>query len=295
MTSAADSAAHVDKNEPLNNRKPGPPGKGDKMGGGGPGAKGDSPGMGGMADDGSPGAEDEGGKRGNMMESMAGGMDKQGATQGFSIGGNDIVAPHDVVLMSAKGDSGATGSFVGGYSQDKMLTMVTKVDLFPSHEPIIFIDIKKGFMEENHAELQRRLKDEQRKKFKEEEMFNLDQKIVEKMREVETVLQSLPEFEAKRARIKIKIKNSFMHRTSEPPVQVPPREELNVTEIDFKDKMKSKSQKLKNFLLLLHVHPCYLIRVFNSGKVTNDDFYQYIKVLFPTKCMQNENSLHMTE
>ena len=39
-------------------------------------------------------------------------------------------------------------------------------------------------------------------------------------------------------------------------------------------------------ILTIHIHPCYLIRLFKSG-IDTEDFYDYIKMLFPNKCMQN--------
>jgi hypothetical protein len=105
-------------------------------------------------------------------------------------------------------------------------------------------------------------------------------------------LEDLRPLDQERKKLKLQIKNSFLQRISEKPLAVLPS--LNIPAYKFnpslQEKMTQQRKLLQEILLTLHVHPCYLINLFNKTEVDKMTFYKMLKEIYPTETLSNSDS-----
>ena len=121
-------------------------------------------------------------------------------------------------------------------------------------------------------------------------MFSYDKDIQEAFKTLIKQMNKLPELERERVALKVMIKNSLLQRFNEKPLNLPPAINFDGMKaqkfIDRKTRREYKSG-FKSILRLLHLHPCYFIRMYESGEFKNEELLDYLKIIYPSKSLEN--------
>ena len=92
------------------------------------------------------------------------------------------------------------------------------------------------------------------------------------------------------------IKNSFLQRISEKPLNVPPAIDFNLMKYNTyleRKKRREKKPNLKAILNILHCHPCYFLEMYKKPRdmpeklFTTDEMLSYLKNIYPSRCFTN--------
>ena len=178
---------------------------------------------------------------------------------------------------------------------------MTKPGEEPSYEPYPVAEVMKPIavaesqdmsFEEKHVRLQAMLGQEKRAQLDEKAMFERDKIINDSINSLMDRLGELRPLEQERRKLKLQIKNSFLQRISEKPLAVPPGMDWPSYKFNptLQDKMKAQKKKLQEVLVTLHVHPCYMARLFNTRQVDPMTFYKMLKELYPAESIANSDS-----
>ena len=145
--------------------------------------------------------------------------------------------------------------------------------------------------EKKQVDLQAHLKKEKTQKCDEDSLFQLDKAISDSLARLLNTLSQLPEIDRKRRTLRVMIKNAFMQRVTEKPLCVPPAIDWNIMQAKkFKARQDRKRFKepLQKILNILHIHPCFILKMYESEAFRNDELLAYLKNLFPTKVYPNQ-------
>ena len=102
----------------------------------------------------------------------------------------------------------------------------------------------------------------------EDNLFTLDKQIADSLSLLLKSLSKLPEIEVHRRKLKVMIKNAFLQRITEKPLNVPPAIDFNNMKYNVyieRKKRRDKKANLKQILNILHVHPCYFLNMYGTG------------------------------
>ena len=89
------------------------------------------------------------------------------------------------------------------------------------------------------------------------------------------------------------IKNAFLQRISEKPLNVPPFVDWNrmdVKKYNQKSKRRQKKPNLQQILNILHLHPCYFLNLYKlleDGLLTKEDLLKFLKNIYPSVSFTN--------
>ena len=159
-------------------------------------------------------------------------------------------------------------------------------------KPITIVDNQDMSFEEKHFRLQSMLWHEKDGYLDEKAMFERDKLINDSINRLMDRLAELRPLEQERRKLKLQIKNSFLQRISEKPLAVPPGMDWPSYKFNptLQEKMKRQKKLLQEVLVTLHVHPCYMVKLFKTGQVDAMAFYKMLKELYPTENISNSDS-----
>ena len=126
---------------------------------------------------------------------------------------------------------------------------------------------KEQSFEKKQVDLQAHLKKEIAQKCDEDSLFQLDKAISDSLARLLNTLSQLPEIDRKRRTLRVMIKNAFMQRVTEKPLCVPPAIDWNIMQAKkFKARQDRKRFKepLQKILNILHIHPCFILKMYES-------------------------------
>ena len=89
----------------------------------------------------------------------------------------------------------------------------------------------------------------------------------------------------------IMIKNAFLQRLSEKPLNVPPVidfDKMTVSKFIQGNKRRLKKTNLQQVLNILQLHPCYFQNLYNNCDVDKLELLDYLKNIYPTQCFSNQ-------
>jgi len=103
--------------------------------------------------------------------------------------------------------------------------------------------------------------------------------------------------EQERRKLKLEIKNNFLQRVMQEPLDVvPDMEKKSILRfLRNQDDVKHQRKCLKQVLLLLHIHPCYLIGLYKKNVLDTDVFLDVLKEIYPTSCISNSESVSQSD
>ena len=107
-----------------------------------------------------------------------------------------------------------------------------------------------------------------------------DNKCEEKLKLTLKLVNQLKDFDWKRQNRKIKIESSLISRIADPPFKINPPIFEKRKEKMFPPGFYYNKKSLEKLFRALHLHPCYLAKIYSRGKMKGTMLFDVIKEIY---------------
>ena len=86
------------------------------------------------------------------------------------------------------------------------------------------------------------------------------------------------------------IKNAFLQRISERPLNVTPAIDWNNMKFNkYYERKKRRENKpaLQQIVNILHCHPCYFLNMYKHANLDHEKLLDFLKIIYPSRCLSN--------